>query len=544
LFEKGLSGQFSMVSDAIVIGAGHNGLIAANLLADRGWEVTVLEESDEPGGAVRSGELIEPGFTHDLFSSFYPFARASPHIEQLELERWGLRWLTSAVAVAHPGRDGRCPLVSLDIDETARSLEQFAAGDGDAWRALYAMWERVRSGALGAFFTPFPPVRAATQLARRLGPSELLRFARFCLLPVRQLGEESFAGEGGPRLLAGNALHADVSPEAPLSGMFGWILCSLAQQHGFPIVRGGAGGLTAALVRRLSERGGTVLCGERATRVECLGGRASAVLTDTARYAARRAVVADVGPIQLYRELLRDVPLPRQLLADVARFRYDNATVKIDWTLDGAIPWQADGARAAGTVHVAESIDQLSRQASALACRQISSDPYLVMGQYAHIDASRAPAGKETAWAYTHVPQHVRGDAGCTLRGTWDEREASLFAERVEERVESLAPGFRSLIRGRHVFTPRTLERANRNLVGGALNGGTAQLHQQLVWRPVAGLARPETPIARLYLGSASAHPGGGVHGGPGANAAAAAIAGASRLRGRVVGRISQALQR
>jgi phytoene dehydrogenase-like protein len=531
--------------DAVVIGAGHNGLVAANLLADHGWEVVVLEEADEPGGAVRSAELIEPGFTNDLFSSFYPFAIASPHIRALELEAWGVRWLTSRVAVAHPGRDGRCPLVSLDIEESAASLEEFAPGDGDAWRSLYERWERVRAGALAAFFSPFPPLRAMLRLVRELGAEELVRFARFALLPVRRMGEEAFAGEGGPRLLAGNALHADVSPESPLSGTFGWVLCSLAQQYGFPVVEGGAGNLTAALVRRLAHRGGSVLCGDRASLIECSGGRARAVHTASgARHTAERAVIADVGPLQLYRELLRDWPLPAALDRDLGRFQYDSATVKVDWTLDGPIPWEAPGARAAGTIHVAEDVDALTRHAAELACGQIAATPYLVMGQYAHLDPSRAPAGKDTAWAYTHVPQHPRGDARGELTGSWDERETEMFAERIEERVEALAPGFRSLIRGRHVFTPRSFERANRNLVGGAVGGGTAQLQQQLLWRPVVSLGRPETPIAGLYLGSCSAHPGGGVHGGPGANAATAALEAGRRFRPRVAGGLSRALQR
>lgn len=532
------------MADAVVIGAGQNGLVAANLLAQRGWEVVVLEEAEVPGGAVRSGELIEPGFTNDLFSAFYPFALASPHMRGLELERWGVRWLRSRVAVAHPSRDGRCPLVSMDIDETAASLEEFAPGDGDAWRSLYAQWERVSDAALGAFFSPFPPIGPALGLMRKLGPDELMRFARFSLLPVRRLGEETFSGEGGGRLLAGNALHADVSPEMPMSGVFGWVLCSLAQQHGFPVVEGGSGNLTGALVKRLESLGGRVLCGHRATAIDCRGGRAEAVLTAEGRHQARRAVIADVGPLQLYRELLRGNPLPSRLERDLDHFQYDNGTFKVDWTLDGPIPWEAPGARAAGTVHVAEGIDALTRQAAELACRQIPSAPYLVAGQYAPIDPGRAPAGKDAAWAYTHVPQDVAGDAGGELTGIWDAREAEVFADRIEAQIEAIAPGFRSLIRGRHMFTPRTLEAENRNLVGGALNGGTAQIQQQLLWRPVPGLGRPETHVRGLYLGSASAHPGGGVHGGPGANAARAALASSRRGSPRVFARLAGALAR
>jgi phytoene dehydrogenase-like protein len=533
------------MADAVIIGAGPNGLVAANLLADQGWEVTVLEEAAEPGGAVRSGELVEPGFTHDMFSAFYPFTLASPHMRKLDLERWGLEWAWSRIAVAHPTRDGTCPAISSDIEETVASLDECASGDGDAWRGLYELWRRVRTGALGAFFAPFPPVRPVLGLLETLGPRELLRFARFSTLPVRELGEEHFRSDGGTRLLAGNALHADISPETALGGVFGWVLCSLAQDHGFPAVRSGAGEMTAALVRRLEASGGQVLCRQRATAIECSGGRARAVLTGEQRHPAARAVIADVGAPQLYRELLSGVPLPGSLLKDLENFRYDNGTVKVDWTLDGPIPWQAERARAAGTVHVAEGVDALTRQSAEMACRLIPSEPYLVLGQYGGFDSSRAPAGKETAWAYTHVPQEIRGDAAHELTGSWDERETEIFAERIEQQVEVLAPGFRDLIRGRHVFTPTTLQQANRNLVNGALNGGTAQLHQQLVFRPVPGLARPETPIEGLYLGSASSHPGGGVHGGPGANAASAALADArSLLRTRPLSRLSRGFAR
>ncbi len=529
-----------MARDAVVIGAGHNGLVAANLLADAGWSVVVLEEASDPGGAVRSGQLIEPGFTHDLFSSFYPFALASPHIRALELERWGVRWLTPQVAVAHPTLDGACPAVCLDIDATAASLDELVSGDGDAWRALYAQWEQVREGALGAFFSPFPPMRAASRLLRDLGPEGILRLARFSLLSVRRLGEETFSGEAGTRLLAGNALHADVSPEAPLSGVYGWVLCCLAQQHGFPIVAGGAGGLTQALIRRLRAGGGELLCEHRATRIECRGGAAVAVHAGEHRFEATRAVIADVGPPQLYGQLLAEESASAQMSQDVKRFQYDNGTVKVDWTLEEPIPFTAPRARRAGTVHVAPSLDALTRQASELACGLIPSRPYLVMGQYAHTDPSRAPEGKDTAWAYTHVPQRVRGDAGEELSGSWDEPETERFAERIEAQVELLAPGFRNLIRGRHVFTPSRFEAGNRNLVAGALNGGTAQIHQQLVFRPFPGVARPETAVRRLFLGSASAHPGGGVHGGPGANAAKAALDAASRIRLNAFGRLGR----
>jgi phytoene dehydrogenase-like protein len=355
------------VSDAIVVGARPNGLIAANLLADHGWSVLVLEEQDEPGGAVKSGELTVAGHVHDLFSAFYPFAAASQVIGGLDLEEHGLRWAHAESVVAHPREDGRCAVLSRDLDRTAASLDAYAPGDGDAWRRLFKIW---------------------------------------------------------------------------------------------------------------------------------------------------------------YRSLIDSEHLPDGLLVDLGRFQYDNSTIKVDWALREPIPWTADAARGAGTVHVAEGINELASTSEQLVSRLIPARPSLIMGQYATADPGRSPEGADTAWAYTHVPQQVRGDAGGNLTGTWDEREIEQFADRVEERVERLAPGFRGLIAGRHIFGPRELEAANANLVGGAINGGTAQAHQQLVFRPTSGhLGRPETPIGGLYLASASAHPGGGVHGGPGANAARTAIA-------------------
>ena len=533
-----------MKADAVVIGAGSNGLVAANLLADRGWEVVVVEENEQPGGSVRSGEITQPGFVHDLFSSFYPLAAASPFLRGLELEHFGLRWRRSDVAVAHPTRDGTCPIIATDLAETAASLDAFAPGDGDAWRDLYGLWERAGSAVLGLLFEQFPPLRAAGRLGRRLGYDGAARFARMGLMGVRRLGEETFAGQGGPRLLAGNAVHADLPPETPPSAIYGWVLCALAQQVGFPVPEGGAGQLTAALVARLESLGGRVLCGQRATAITVGGGRARGVVRGGREpVEAARAVLADVGAPQLYGELLDPALVPGRLREDLRHFQYDSSTVKVDWALDGPIPWSAPDARRAGTVHVAEGVDALTGSSADLSRGRIPAEPYLVMGQYGHFDPTRSPAGKETAWAYTHVPQRVRGDAGGELTGRWDDDEAAVFAERIEEQVEALAPGFRDLIRGRHVFVPPTMERENRNLVGGAINGGTSQLHQQLVFRPTPSLARPETPVDGLFLASASAHPGGGVHGACGAHAALAAVA-AQRRAPRPMAALSRALQR
>ncbi|MFK0171656.1 phytoene desaturase family protein [Streptomyces sp. NPDC090306] len=514
--------------DAVVIGAGPNGLVAANVLADAGWSVTVVEEQAVPGGAVRHDEGVRPGFVHDLFSSFYPLAAASPVLAALRLDREGLRWTHAPEVLAHPLVDGRCAVLSRDLDVTAASLDAFADGDGAAWRELHDVWDGLRQNVLGALFTPFPPVRAATGLARRLRTAGGLRLARSLLLPVRRLGEEEFHGEGGRLLLAGNALHADLSPEAAGSGGFGWLMSMLGQTYGFPVPVGGSGALTSALVRRLESRGGRVLCGRRVVEVVVRGGRAVGVRTaEGETVAAARAVLADVSAPALYGELVDAAHLPGQLLADLGKFQWDFATFKVDWALDGPVPWRAHEASTAGTVHLADGVDELTRFAAQIAQHLVPDRPFALFGQMTTTDAARSPRGTESAWAYTHVPQRITGDAGEEgLTGRWDEREQNLMADRVERQVERFAPGFRSAVLARRVLAPATLESLDANLHGGAINGGTTALHQQLVLRPTPGSGRPETPVAGLYLASASAHPGGGVHGAPGANAARAALRG------------------
>jgi phytoene dehydrogenase-like protein len=228
----------------------------------------------------------------------------------------------------------------------------------------------------------------------------------------------------------------------------------------------------------------------------------------------------------LFGHLVDPDDLPPSIVRGMRSFQMDPGTVKVDWALDGPVPWKSPPLYAPGTVHVADSVDQMDEALGQVTARAIPAEPFLVAGQMTTTDPTRSPAGTESMWAYTHVPQHATSDAGDgTIRGTWDESDRERFADRMQARLVRLAPGLESKIIARRVLGPREMEARNANLIGGAINGGTSQLQQQLILRPVAGRGRAETGIANLYLGSASAHPGGGVHGAPGMNAARAAVA-------------------
>jgi phytoene dehydrogenase-like protein len=501
--------------DAIVVGAGHNGLVAANLLADAGWSVLVLEAAAEPGGAVRTAEVAAPGYRSDLCSAFYPLGAASPVLRELELPRYGLRWRHAPLVLAHVLPDDRCAVLSRDLEETAASLDGFAAGDGEAWREELDGWARVREDVLDALLRPFPPVRAAARLLRRLGPGDALRLARLGLLGARRYGEERFAGDGGRLLVTGCALHADLSPDSAGSAVFGWLLCLLGQDVGFPVPEGGAARLVDALVARLTARGGGLACDTPVVEVVVRDGIALGVRTAGGeRIRATRAVLADVVAPSLYLDLVGAEHLPARMVADLRRFQWDPATVKADWALSGPVPWTAEPVRRAGTVHLGADLDGLTRFAADLATGRDPEHPFLLLGQMTTADPSRSPAGTESVWAYTHVPH----DPGRTADGVL------AVVDRMERVIERHAPGFRDLVVGRYVQGPGDLERTNRGTVDGAINAGTAALHQELVFRPVPGLGRADTPIDRLYLAGASAHPGGGLHGACGANAARAAL--------------------
>jgi phytoene dehydrogenase-like protein len=512
--------------DAIVVGAGPNGLVAANYLVDAGWSVLLLEAQPTVGGAVRSDTDVHEGFVHDTFSAFYPLAAASATIQSFGLEEFGLSWVHAPAVLGHRLRDGQWATLHRDRHITAKLADEQHPGDGDAWLELCAMWDVIGDQVVAALLTPFPPVRAGAAALARLPRVGGLRFVQEMLSPVTDFGRHRFGGEAPRILLAGNAGHADIPLDSAGSGLMGILLSMLGQTVGYPAPSGGAGRLAEALAARFEARGGDLRCNSEVVAIEVDRGHVSAVETREERFEGNGAVLADVAASHLYGRIIAHESLPGRIRRGMQNFSLDPGTVKVDWALDGTVPWATTPPYAAGTVHVADSVEQLSSAMAQVTANSIPATPFLLTGQMTTTDPTRSPEGTESLWAYTHVPHDAAYDAGDGgIRGVWDRDDCERMADRMQKRLVEQAPDFESRILARRVLGPREMEARDANLIGGALNGGTANLQQQLIFRPVAGLGRAETGIAGLFLASASAHPGGGVHGAPGMNAAKAALA-------------------
>jgi phytoene dehydrogenase-like protein len=511
-----------MSADALVVGSGPNGLVAAITLAAAGRSVTVLEAAARAGGAVATEELTLPGFAHDTFSSVYPASAASPVFEHLPLEQHGLRWVHPEACYAHPLPDGRGAALYRDLDRTADSLDRLAPGDGARWRQFALPFLEHFDALRRTMLSSFPPLVAAARLIAGLGPRQMVEFGRLLLMPAQALAGELFSAPGARAWLYGSAMHGDVAPPGAGSAIAAAYLNFLGHGAGWPSPEGGAGRLADALVSHLGSLGGTLRTEAEVVAVLVRRGRVCGVRLAGGDTLAAGIVVADVMPGAL--AVLAADAVPDSYARALRRYRPGPATLKVDWALDGPIPWTAPEARLAGTVHVGG--DEADVLDSTSLARGLPDRPFMLLGQQSIADPSRAPAGKHTAWAYTHGPQAIDWAA-----------EVEAHVERMEARLESFAPGFRDLILARHVLAPHDLQARNPNLIGGDVGGGSYAL-DQVIFRPVPSLIPYRTPLRGLYLCSAATFPGGAVHGVPGRAAARLAMAEErlARLRPRARG--------
>jgi phytoene dehydrogenase-like protein len=481
--------------DAVVVGAGPNGLAAAILLARAGVSVQILEANATIGGGARTAELTLPGYLHDYCSAILPMAIVSPFFRTLPLKEYGLSWCQSPLSVAHPLDDGGAAVLELSLEKTAEGLQR----DGPAYRGLMEPFVRHAAELFPEILRPVPHIPRHPLLLARLGMTGL-RSA--------QSVARRFETDRARALFAGCAAHSFLPLDQAGSASFGIVLALTGHTTGWPCARGGSGAITEALATHLRSLGGVI---ETSRRVRSM--------RDIAPSA--RAVIFDVGPRQLADIAAAD--LPSRYVRKLRDFRYGPGVFKVDWALDGPIPWRAQECRQSATVHVGGTFEEIARYESAIWRGETTARPFVLVAQQSLVDDTRAPAGKQTGWAYCHVPHGSTQD----------------MTELIEAQVERFAPGFRDRILARHTMNSEQYLAHDGNFIGGDIAGGANDL-TQLLTRPFPTLPLSDpyaTPNRRIYIGSSSTPPGGGVHGMCGYWAARSALS-------RVFGKSQRALAR
>ncbi len=466
--------------DAVVVGSGPNGLSAAATLAQTGRKVLIIEGAQTIGGGTRTEELTLPGFRHDVCSAFHPLAMGSPFLSQLPLAEHGLEWIQPDAPLGHAIAPGRSVMLERDIAETAAKLGL----DGATYHRLLSrwadQWPQISQHILGPLIgLPKHPLTVA-------------RFGLNSIAPAKFTTNHRFETAEARALFAGCAAHAFLPLTHPLSASFGWLLMVTGHVFGWPIARGGSGSIAQALASYIEGLGGVIETGT--------------MIGDLAEIPQTPITILDVTPTGF--AAIAGDRLPSGYLKRASRFRYGPAAFKVDYALDGPIPWTDPQLRRAGTIHIGGTAVDIDRAESLTFKGSPAPDPFVLVGQQSLFDETRAPEGKHTAWAYAHVPNGSTHD----------------FTDTITRRIEELAPGFSDLVLDTHRFSPADLERRNPNYVGGDISGG-AHTATQLVFRPFPQANPYTTPLDGVYLGSSSTPPGGGSHGMCGHNAAMAALA-------------------
>jgi phytoene dehydrogenase-like protein len=418
--------------DAIVCGGGSNGLAAAIRLAEKGWSVCLLEANEDLGGAARTLESTLPGFKHDFGAAFFPLVAPSPSIIGRDLAPWGLRFVHAQVPAAHPFPGNQAIALGRSAVETAASIDKVHLGDGSAWFALDEAFGPVMKPFLRAQMQRWP-FEELVKVVGRLRLSGGIQFARMVVSGVSAIADR-FESDQARAFLTGPAMHADLPPEAPGTGIYALLLSMLGQRHGMPVVEGGTGMITAALEAKARGDGVEIFTGRRVGRIVVEGGRAVAVEAGGDPVSARRAVICALEVGDLVR-LAGPESFPPKALAEIRHYRPGLGTFKVDWALDGPVPWAAEECRRAAVVHVGDSVTDMSRSAWEAGHGLLPGKPTLILGQQSLADPSRAPAGKHTLWGYAHVPADPTGDAARPrAKGGWD-RSAGPFLERMEAGI-------------------------------------------------------------------------------------------------------------
>jgi phytoene dehydrogenase-like protein len=514
--------------DAVVIGSGHNGLVAAAYLARAGWSVEVLERNDVPGGAVATEELTVPGYRHDTFSCWHPLFHASACWAELgdELRARGLHYVNAEDVVTATVRgDGSAVVAHRDPERMAGELAPAdAAAYAEDVGALGSQMDVVGE-LLGTELHSPHALRLAGRLGRRLGVRDGLAFGARLTSSARGWLETRFEGREVPDLLAPWVLHTGLTPDDSGGGFQLLALAGGLHELGLPVVRGGSRGFVDAFVRLIEDHCGRVRCGAEVERIVTSGGRATGVVANGERTETRRAVIANTTPTQLYGRLLGgDAAVPERVAREAARFRFaDRAGTQIHLALSEPPRWRGDERLAAAPiVHLTDGLDAVSRACAEARAGLLPAEPTIVCGQPTALDPSRAPAGGATLWIQLQeVPYEPRGDAAGEIEvraGGWSAELEDAYADRIVARLARHIENLPEAIVGRAVLSPPTLERRNPNFARGDIYAGATTLDQSYLWRPLPSHGAHATPVPGLYHCGASTYPG------PGLNAASGRI--------------------